>query len=131
AQHVEAGEVIEPAQVFTEVDTVFSNLVSVLNSVHPARLAATLGALATALNGRGAQLGNFIGQLDTYLHEFNPSLPALGDDLATLPTVSNAYAAAAPDLIKTLDNLRVTSGTLVGEQAQFDAFLVDLTGFAG
>jgi phospholipid/cholesterol/gamma-HCH transport system substrate-binding protein len=131
AQHVQAGQVIEPAAVSTEIDTVFASLVSVLNSVHPAKLAATLGAISTALNGRGAQLGNFIAQLDDYLHEFNPSLPALGQDLSLAPTVANAYAAAAPDLIKTLDNLRVTSGTLVGQQAQFDAFLVDLTGFAG
>jgi phospholipid/cholesterol/gamma-HCH transport system substrate-binding protein len=130
-QHVQAGQVIEPAAVSTEIDTVFANLVGVLNSVHPAKLAATLGAISTALNGRGAQLGNFIGQLDAYLHEFNPSLPALGNDLATVPTVANAYAAATPNLLKTLDNLRVTSGTLVGQQAKFDAFLVNLTGFAG
>jgi phospholipid/cholesterol/gamma-HCH transport system substrate-binding protein len=131
SQHVQAGQVIEPAAVSTEIDTVFGNLVSVLNSVHPAKLSATLGAISTALNGRGAQLGNFIGQLDSYLREFNPSLPALGNDLATVPTVANTYAAAAPDLLKTLGNLKVTSGTLVGQQAQFDAFLVDLTGFAG
>ncbi|HEX6521041.1 MAG TPA: MCE family protein [Streptosporangiaceae bacterium] len=130
-QHVQAGQVIEPAQVSTEIDTVFGNLVGVLNSVHPAKLSATLGAISTALNGRGAQLGDFIGQLDSYLREFNPSLPALGNDLATVPTVANAYAAAAPDLLKTLGNLRVTSGTLVGQQAQFDAFLVNLSGFAG
>ena len=131
AQRLRAGQVIEPAQVATEVDTVFASLVSVLNSVHPARLSATLGALSTALNGRGAQLGNFIGQLNTYLREFNPSLPALGNDLSLAPTVASTYAAAAPDLIKTLDNLRVTSGTLVSHQAQFDAFLVDSAGFAG
>jgi phospholipid/cholesterol/gamma-HCH transport system substrate-binding protein len=131
AQRVQAGQVIESAQVSTEVDTVFASLVGVLNSVHPAKLSATLGALSTALNGRGAQLGNFIGQLDDYLKKFNPSLPQLGTDLSLAPTVANAYASAAPDLIKTLDNLRVTSGTLVGQQAQFDAFLVDVTGFAG
>jgi phospholipid/cholesterol/gamma-HCH transport system substrate-binding protein len=130
-QHIQAGQVIEPAQVSTEIDTVFASLVSVLNSVHPAKLSATLGAISTALNGRGAQLGDFIGQLDSYLREFNPSLPALGNDLSLAPTVANAYAGAAPDLIKTLDNLRVTSGTLVGQQAQFDAFLVNVTGLAG
>jgi phospholipid/cholesterol/gamma-HCH transport system substrate-binding protein len=131
AMRVQAGQVIEQAQVSTEVDTVFASLVGVLNSVHPAKLSATLGALSTALNGRGAQLGNFIGQLDDYLKKFNPTLPQLGTDLSLAPTVANAYAGAAPDLIKTLDNLRVTSGTLVGQQAQFDAFLVDVTGFAG
>ena len=131
AQRLQNGAVIEPAQVSTEIDTVFSNLVSVLNTVHPAKLSATLGAISTALNGRGAKLGNFIVQLNSYLHQFNPSLPAIGRDFALAPSVANAYASAAPDLISTLDNLRVTSGTLVSQQAQFDAFLVDLTGFAG
>ena len=131
AQHVQAGQVIEPAQVSTEIDTVFANLVGVLNSVHPAKLSATLGAISTALNGRGARLGDFIGQLDGYLREFNPSLPALGNDLSVAPAVAGAYASAAPDLLKTLGSLRVTSGTLVSQQAQFDAFLVNVSGFSG
>jgi phospholipid/cholesterol/gamma-HCH transport system substrate-binding protein len=131
AARMRADEVIEPAQVATEIDTVFSSLVSVLNSVHPAQVSATLGALSTALNGRGARLGDFIGQLNSYLRDFNPSLPALGNDLSLAPTVASTYSAAAPDLIKTFDNLRVTSGTLVDQQAQFDAFLVNMTGFAG
>ena len=130
AQHVQAGQVIEPAQVATEVDTVFSNLVSVLNSVHPSQMSAALGAISTALNGRGAKLGNFVGQMDSYLHEFNPSLPALGNDFSIAPKVASAYSAATPDLIKTLDNMRVTSTTLTGQQAQFDAFLVNMTGLA-
>lgn len=130
AARLTAGTVIEPAQVSTEVDTVFANLAGVLNSVHPAKLAATLGAVSTALNGQGAQVGNFVVQLNSYLRQFNPSLPALGKDLAQAPSVAGAYSAAAPDLIKTLDNLRVTSGTLVSQQAQFDAFLLNSTGFA-
>jgi phospholipid/cholesterol/gamma-HCH transport system substrate-binding protein len=131
AQRVQAGQVIEPTAVATEVDTVFASLVSVLDSVHPAKLSATLGAISTALQGRGQQLGNFIGELNSYLREFNPSLPALSTDLAVAPAVLHTYTAAAPSLITTLDNLRVTSGTLVSQQAQFDAFLLDLTGFSG
>jgi len=130
AARLTAGTVIEPAHVSTEIDTVFANLVSVLNSVHPAKLSATLGAISTALNGQGAQVGKFIVQLNSYLRELNPSLPALGKDLAVAPSVASAYASAAPDLIRTLDNLRVTSGTLVSQQAQFDAFLISSAGFA-
>ena len=130
-QRMQAGQVIEPTQVPTEIDSVFASLVSVLDSVHPAKLSATLGAISTALQGRGTEIGNFVVQLNTYLREFNPSLPTASADLATIPKVANTYTAAAPDLINTLDNLRVTSGTLVGQQAQFDAFLVDLSGFSG
>jgi phospholipid/cholesterol/gamma-HCH transport system substrate-binding protein len=131
ATRVQADQIIEPATSPTEIDTVFASLVSVLKSVHPAKLSATLGAISTALQGNGPQIASFVTQLNSYLKEFNPALPALGNDLNLSPTVANTYTAAAPDLIKTLDNLRVTSGTLVGEQAQVDAFLVDLSGFAG
>lgn len=131
SQVIQAGQVINQVQVSPEIDTVFSNLVGVLNSVHPAKVAATLGAISTAMNGQGANLGNFIGQFNSYLQQFNPSLPALGNDLAVAPSVANAWSVATPNMLKTLDNLRVTSGTLTSQQAQFDAFLVNLSGFAG
>jgi phospholipid/cholesterol/gamma-HCH transport system substrate-binding protein len=131
AQTVRAGQVIEPTQTPTEIDTVFANLVSVLDSVHPAKLAATLGAISTALQGRGTQLGDFIAALNDYVKQFNPELPAVKQDLGVAPRVLGTYASAAPDLVKTLGNLSTTSGTLVSQQAQFDAFLVNLTGMAG
>ncbi len=131
AQRLQPGEVIEPTAAPTEVNTVFANLVSLLDSVHPAKLSATLGAISTALHGRGAQLGTFIAELNAYLREFNPNLPALSTDLTAAPPVLRTYAAATPSLVATLDNLHVTSGTLVHQQAQFDAFLLDLTGFSG
>lgn len=131
AQRLQAGQVIEPAEVPTEIDQVFANLVTVLNTLHPARLSATLGAISTALQGQGTRLGQFIVQLNDYLRELNPSLPALSADLKTASPVLKTFTAAAPDLVATLGNLRTTSGTLVSHQAQFDAFLVDLTGFSG
>lgn len=131
AQPVQAGQVIEPTAVATEVNTVFANLVSLLDSVHPAKLSATLGAISTGLQGRGKELGSFIAELNSYLRQFNPNLPALSADLAASPQVLRTYATAAPGLISTLGNLAVTSGTLTSQQAQFDAFLLDLTGFAG
>jgi phospholipid/cholesterol/gamma-HCH transport system substrate-binding protein len=130
AERMQAGQVIEPTASATEIDTVFANLVSVLDTVNPAKLSATLGAISTALQGRGQEIGSFVVQLNSYLKEFNPALPAVGKDLSTIPPVANTYTAAAPDLIKTLDNLRVTSGTIVSQQAQFDALLVDLSGFS-
>jgi len=131
AQRVQAGQVIEPAATATEVNTVFASLVSLLRAVHPAKVSATLGAISTALRGRGKQLGAFIAQLNAYLRQFNPDLPALSADLATAPQVLRTYTAAAPGLLATLGNLRVTSGTLARQQAHFDAFLLDLSGLAG
>jgi phospholipid/cholesterol/gamma-HCH transport system substrate-binding protein len=130
AARVQAGEVIEPTQQATEIDTVFASLMSVLESVQPAKLAATLGAISTALQGRGTELGDFLVQLNDYLRQFNSALPAASADLSAAPQVLKTFSAAAPDLVRTLGNLRTTSGTLVSQQAQFDAFLVNMTGLA-
>lgn len=131
ARRLQANQLIEPTQTPTEIDTVFANLVTVLNSLHPAKLDATLGAISTALQGQGKQLGDFMVQLNTYLKELDPSLPALSNDLKTASPVLQTYNTAAPDLLATLGNLRTTSKTLVSQQAQFDALLMDLTGFSG
>lgn len=131
ARRLQANQVIEPTQTPTEIDAVFANLVTVLNSLHPAKLDATLGAISTALQGQGTQLGHFMVQLNAYLKELDPSLPALSNDLKTASPVLRTFSTAAPDLISTLGNLRTTSKTLVGQQAQFDALLMDLTGFSG
>ncbi|MCL2581186.1 MAG: MCE family protein [Streptosporangiales bacterium] len=125
-----AGQVIEPAQTATELDSVFASLVPVLRAVDPAKLSATLGAISTALKGNGRNLGDFLAELDSYLRQFNPSVPALTADLGTGNQVLRSYASAAPGLLATLRNTSVTSGTLVRQQAQFDAFLLDLTGFS-
>jgi phospholipid/cholesterol/gamma-HCH transport system substrate-binding protein len=130
-QQIHSGEVLEQATVPTEVNTVFGNLVSLLDSAQPTKLSATLGAISTGLQGHGKELGDFIAQLNTYLREFNPSLPAVSADFRAAPQVLRSYAGAAPALIATLGNLSVTSSTLASQQAQFDAFLLDLTGFAG
>lgn len=131
ARRLQSGQIIEPTQTPTEIDTVFGNLVTVLGSLHPAKLDATLGAISTALQGQGTQLGQFMVQLNDYLKELNPSLPALSNDLKTASPVFQTFTTAAPDLIATLGNLRTTSKTLVTQQAQFDALLLDLTGFSG
>ncbi|MDQ8035322.1 MAG: MCE family protein, partial [Bordetella sp.] len=47
----------------------------------PADLNATLTALATALEGRGEQIGQNLETLDSYLKRINPQIPALLEDL--------------------------------------------------
>ncbi|HVW45229.1 MAG TPA: MCE family protein [Amycolatopsis sp.] len=125
------GAVIRTAQVDTEVNDVFASLVSLLHSIDPAKLNATLGALASTLDGRGDEIGQYITQLNGYLTAFNPSLAQLKQVVADTGPVAGSYAAATPDLMRLLDNARVTSATLVDEHAALDAFFVDVTGLAG
>jgi ABC-type transporter Mla subunit MlaD len=80
-----------------EVNTVFEQLTSVLSKIDSAKLNETLGAIASAVNGRGEKVGQMLSDLDSYLAKIEPSLPALSRDLGAAPDVLRAYADAAPD----------------------------------
>ena len=83
-----------------------------------------------AFSGRGAKLGQALSDLDSFLAKLEPSLPAFSHDLAVLPVVSNAYADAAPDLVKTAANATRISKTIVDEQHNLDALLISAIGLA-
>jgi virulence factor Mce-like protein len=124
------GQVLDAGRVTVEINTVFEQLTSVLSKIEPEKLNETLGALASALNGRGQQIGQTLSDLDSFLATLEPSLPNLSHDIAVTPVVANAYADAAPDLIKTADNASRISQTIVDEQQNLDALLVSTIGLA-
>ena len=113
-----------------EINTVFQQLVSVLAQIDPPKLNESLGALAQAFSGRGPKLGQSLSDLDSFLARLEPSLPAFSHDLAVLPAVANAYADAAPDLVKTAANATRISKTIVDEQHNLDALLISAIGLA-
>ncbi len=129
-QPLHAGQVLDAQHVTVEINTVFDQLTAVLSKIEPAKLNETLGTLAKALNGRGQKLGNALVDLDEFFAKVNRSLPALSNDIAMAPGVFNAYADAAPDLIKTVANATRLSQTIVDEQHDLDAFLVSVIGLA-
>ena len=99
-----------------ELSQVLADLFPLLRAVRPADLNATLNALATALEGRGEQLGATMDELGQYLDAIDDHLPTLRQDLVELADVADAYDVAAPDLLDTLDNVTVTSKTVVEKQ---------------
>ena len=101
-----------------ELEQVFTNLLPLLDDVQPAQLSATLNAVSTALQGRGAELGTTLDTLDAYLKQINPQLPALNSDLHNLVKVSQSYEAAAPDLLQALTELTETTRTIADQQSQ-------------
>ncbi|KUI12553.1 MCE-family protein [Mycobacterium lehmannii] len=129
-QSLRAGQVIEAQHVMVEVNTVFEQLTSVLSTIEPAKLNATLGAIAQAVSGRGQKFGKMLSDLDSYLATLEPSLPALNRDLKLAPGVLRAYADAAGDFIGITDNATRISETLVDEQDDLDAALVSVIGLA-
>ncbi|MDT5133537.1 MAG: phospholipid/cholesterol/gamma-HCH transport system substrate-binding protein, partial [Mycobacterium sp.] len=98
AKKMYPGQVLDAGHVTVEINTVFQELTSVLAQLDPAKLNETLGALASALNGRGEKIGQMLSDLDSFLAKIGPSLPALSHDIAVSPQVFGAYADAAPDL---------------------------------
>ncbi|MCQ4117789.1 MCE family protein [Rhodococcus tibetensis] len=128
--HLEAGAVIASDNVTVEFNSVFQHLTDVLDQIEPEKLNATLGAIASALRGRGDELGALLEQSDRYLAKMNPSLDQLQEDLAKAAVVTNVYADTAPELLQTLDNVTATSRTVVEEQDNLDAVLLNATGLA-
>ncbi|WP_234788846.1 MCE family protein [Mycolicibacterium iranicum] len=130
ARSLRPGQELVGDRVTVETNTVFQQLSHVLKELEPTKVNAILGALSRAFSGRGEKLGQAVSDLDAFLAVLEPSLPNLSRDLETLPTVLSAYANAAPDLMRTTQNVTATSRTLVGRQRDLDAFLVAAIGLA-
>lgn len=129
-EKLKAGDTINDAVVPIEVETVLNDLYPLLEAVQPAELSYTLSAVATALDGRGEQLGQTLVEANNYLKQLNPDVPQLVTDLKKLGTVADGYAAALPELGRLLKNLVVTGDTVVAKRAQLAAFLTEGTGLA-
>ncbi|MDX6288150.1 MAG: phospholipid/cholesterol/gamma-HCH transport system substrate-binding protein [Frankiales bacterium] len=110
-----------------EISRVLSDVLPLLRSINPQQLSLTLTAVASALEGRGEKLGETMELLDSYLIGFNPQIDVLKQDITKLADVATTYDAAAPDLLRILNNLIVTSRTVVAEKETIATFLSDVT----
>lgn len=115
------------SQNATELSQVLNNTMALLNTLQPSKLSATLNAMATALEGRGDQIGRNLVQLDGYLRKLNPDVPALSENFRQLAQFSQNWADASPDLLDALTDFTTTSRTIV-DQRQNLSELYDTTG---
>ena len=106
-----------------ETERVLGDLLPLLQAVKPADLNATLTAMATALKGRGTQLGQTLDTMDQYLRRFNPQVDTLVDDVKKLGDFSEQLNIAAPDLLQTLNNFQTGARTILQKQAALSAIL--------
>lgn len=67
-----AGAVISVDNVGTEVNTLFANLVKVLDEIDPAKLQSVLSAVAEGLRGRGPAMGQGLTDANEVLRAINP-----------------------------------------------------------
>jgi len=109
------------------LERVLDDALPLLQSIQPSKLAATLGALATALEGRGDRLGEDLEKLDGYLKQLNQEMPTIAEDVRRLATVLDTYDGALPDLLSILRDATVTASTVAQQRDQLAAFLADTT----
>lgn len=127
AEPIADGDVIERTNLSIEVEQVLSDLYPLLRAVQPADLNMTLNAVATALEGRGEQLGESLETLDGYLTRFNPELPGLIEDLRLTAEVSDTYADVLPEVATILRNTITTTTTLEGREDKLQALFNDVS----
>jgi phospholipid/cholesterol/gamma-HCH transport system substrate-binding protein len=125
ARHIAAGDVIpqDRSRPAVEIDQLLNDVLPVLQALNPPELNAALGAIATALQGRGAEIGDTVRVADAYLRKINPQLPTLTHDIAALSDVASTYNQAAPDLLRILRDASFTSNTIVEKRTTIISLL--------
>jgi phospholipid/cholesterol/gamma-HCH transport system substrate-binding protein len=124
-----AGTVIrqDHAHDAVELESVLNNLLPLLQASEPDKLSVTLTAIAQGLQGRGKELGQTLVRLNSFLHRYNPNLPALDTDIKELAGLARDLNQASPNLLQALDDFTVTSQTLTSERANFSALYATVT----
>jgi phospholipid/cholesterol/gamma-HCH transport system substrate-binding protein len=113
-----------------ELGRVLDDVLPLLQAIQPDKLAATLGALSTALETRGGQLGSDVVSLGHYLAALNGQMPTIQADIDKLAAVLSTYDGAMPDLLAILRNVTVTATTVSEQRDQLAAFLADTADLA-
>lgn len=110
-----------------ELERVINDLEPMLTAVQPQKLAVSLSAMAEALRGNGGKLGQTLDEINSYLRQFNPQLPALDNDIRALVQVTHTYAQSAPGIVQALRDFSVTSQTVASESANLRSLYSTVT----
>lgn len=131
-QPIHSGAVIaaDRTDSAVELEQVLNEVLPLLRAVEPDKLAATLSALATALEGRGDQLGRNLVTLGDYLAALNKEMPTITEDIRKLSSVLDTYHEALPDLLTVLRELTVTSRTVTDQRENLQTLLLSTTDMA-
>jgi phospholipid/cholesterol/gamma-HCH transport system substrate-binding protein len=130
SQRLAEGQVLKSRNVSTEVNTVFQNVVSVLNQVDTAKLNSTLSALAEGVRGQGERIGQATTDANQVLLELNPRNETIRADWQALKGFNDAYSGAAQDILTVLNAASTTSATITSHTKQLDALLLATIGLS-
>jgi phospholipid/cholesterol/gamma-HCH transport system substrate-binding protein len=129
-QRLAEGQVLKSRNVSTEVNTVFQNVVDVLNQVDTAKLNSTLSALAEGVRGQGEKIGQATTDANQVLLALNPRSETIGEDWRALKGFNDAYSGAAHDILTVLNAASTTSATITSHTKQLDALLLATIGLS-
>jgi phospholipid/cholesterol/gamma-HCH transport system substrate-binding protein len=129
-KRLQAGAVLPSDNVSTEVNTVFENLVGLLDQVDPAKLNAILSALAEGVRGQGQRIGEATSDLNQVLLALNPRSETIRADFRSLKGFADTYSDAAQNILATLDAASTTSDTITRQSKQLDSLLLNAIGFS-
>jgi phospholipid/cholesterol/gamma-HCH transport system substrate-binding protein len=124
------GQVLKSRNVSTEVNTVFQNVVAVLNQIDTAKLNSTLSALAEGVRGQGEKIGQATTDANQVLLELNARSETIGEDWRALKGFNDAYSGAAQDILTVLNAASTTSATITSHTKQLDALLLATIGLS-
>lgn len=127
-QQLAAGAALRSTNVTTEVNTVFENVVDLLDMVDPLKLNAVLTAVADAVRGRGAKIGEATTDLNEVLTALNSRKDVFRDDVRALKDLGDTYSAAAEDIVSILDAVSTTATTVVEHRDALDTLLLNAVG---
>jgi phospholipid/cholesterol/gamma-HCH transport system substrate-binding protein len=129
-QRLAENQVLKSRNVSTEVNTVFQNVVSVLNQIDTAKLNSTLAALAEGVRGQGEKIGQATTDANQVLLQLNPRSDTIRADWQALKGFNDAYSGAAQDILTVLNAASTTSQTVTSHTNQLDALLLATIGLS-
>jgi phospholipid/cholesterol/gamma-HCH transport system substrate-binding protein len=125
-----AGAVLQSKNVSTEINTVFENVVDLLNMIDPLKLNAVLTALAEGVRGQGERIGQATTDLNQVLSALNARRDTLRQDWRSLKNFGDTYHAAATDILQILNAASTTSRTVVNHSKTLDSLLFNVIGLS-
>jgi len=125
-----AGAVLHSKNVSTEINTVFENVVDLLNMIDPLKLNAVLTAVAEGVRGQGQRIGEATTDLNQVLLALNARSDTIRKDWRSFKDFNDTYDAAARDILTILNAASTTSTTVVNHQTALDTLLLNTIGFA-
>jgi virulence factor Mce-like protein len=123
--HLVADQVIaqDRSAKTLELQDALDSTYRVMSAVKPAELATTLSTVASALDGRGAEIGDTVETLNSYLAKIDPQIPLLRKDLSLLASSMATFADLSPDLLDAVQDSLTTSHTIVDKRAQLTSII--------